>query len=85
MGIETHSSADYEFRNGELRRTRKQIPVRGLNRNHNPALKSLFKGAALLANTKPGPLQDYYQGLLAKDVKPAMDASRWRAKSPRSF
>src|SRR5216684_763216 len=35
FGIETHSSADHRYVDGELRRSKKQISIRGLNRNHN--------------------------------------------------
>ena len=43
--------------------------TRGLNRNHNPLLKSVFKGAATAATLKPGPLRDYYEASLARGVK----------------
>ena len=43
FGIETHSSAEQRFINGELRRAKKPVSIRGLNRNHNHDLKNLFK------------------------------------------
>ena len=42
--------------------------TRGLNRNHNPILKAVFKGAANAAVSKPGPLRDYYEASIARGV-----------------
>jgi hypothetical protein len=47
--------------------------TRGLNRNHQPLLKNVFKGAAMtLASTKMAahPLHQAYQRLLASGTKP---------------
>ncbi len=68
LAVVTHSSADEEFVGGKLRRRRKASLTRGLNRNHNPILKSIFKGAATGATIKPGPLRDFYQASLARGV-----------------
>ena len=43
FGIETQSSADHRSVNGQLQRAKKQTSIRGLNRNCNHDLKSLFK------------------------------------------
>ena len=43
FAIETHSSADYRKVQGQLERTKKQVSVRGLNRDCNHDLKNLFK------------------------------------------
>lgn len=72
LGIETHSSADHRYVHGQLQRSRKVISVRGLNRNGNHDLKNLFKGAAVIAASKPGPFQEFYAALLAKGMKPEM-------------
>jgi transposase len=72
LGIETHSSADHCSVHGQLERSRKAISVRGLNRNCNHDLKNLFKGAAVIAASKPGPFQEFYAALLAKGMKPEM-------------
>jgi transposase len=73
FAIEMHSSADYRSVKGELqRRTRKQISVRGLNRDCNHDLKNLFKSAATIASVKPGPFQEFYAGLVAKGMRPEM-------------
>jgi hypothetical protein len=57
---------------GKLQRNRERITVRGLNDNHNHDLKNLFKGAALSASTRPGPLYDFYGVLLEKGMRPTM-------------
>ena len=46
--------------------------MRGLNRNYNPDLKNLFKGAATQAAAQPGPLREFYSALLAKGIRPEM-------------
>ena len=72
FGITTHSSADHRCVDGTLQRTKKQISIRGLNRNHNHDLKNLFKSAATVATAKPGPFQEFYDALVAKGIKPEM-------------
>ena len=72
FGIETHSSGDYRSVEGQLRRTNRPVSIRGLNANHNHDLKNLFKGAAVVAAHKPGPLQEFYTALLAKGIRPEM-------------
>ena len=72
LGIEGHSSADHQVCNGQLQRKKKPVEVRGLNKNCNHDLKNLFKGAAVIASTKPGPFEEFYAALLAKGMRPAM-------------
>jgi hypothetical protein len=72
LAIETHDSAQYRYVAGQLQRSRKPQQLRGLNQNHNHDLKYIFKGAATRASSGTGPFQDFYQGLLAKGMKPAM-------------
>jgi transposase len=72
FGIETHSSAEYRYVEGKLQRSKKQISIRGLNRNHNHDLKNLFKSAATIAAVKAGPFQKFYDALIAKGIKPEM-------------
>ena len=72
FGIEMHSSADYRKVQGQLERTRKQVSVRGLNRDCNHDLKNLFKSAATIASVKPGPFQEFYAALVAKGMRPEM-------------
>jgi len=46
--------------------------VGGLNRNCNHDLKNLFKGAAVMASSKPGPFQEFFAALLATGMRPEM-------------
>ena len=55
-----------------MRRSQKQVSVRGLIRNHNHDLKNLFKGAATVATAKPGRFQEFSDALVAK-----ASSSRW--------
>jgi transposase len=72
LALETRSSGDFRVVGGQLVHSRKPVFVRGLNRNHNHDLKNLFKGAATTASAREGPLQTFYQGLLAKGMLPPM-------------
>ena len=72
LGLETYDSGEYHAVQGQLERSKKQATVRGLNRDYKHDLKDIFKGAAMRASTKTGPLHDFYQGLLAKGRKPTM-------------
>src|SRR6202161_4511305 len=72
LGIETSSSADHHVVKGQLERKKKPVEIRGLNRNYNHDLKNLFKGAAIVAATKPGPFAEFYAELLAKGMRPEM-------------
>ena len=57
---------------GQLERAKKPSSIRGLNRNCNHDLKNLFKGAAIVASSKPGPFQEFYTALLTKGIRPEM-------------
>ena len=72
LAIETHSSADHRYVEGQLRPSKRQVSLRGLNRNHNHDLKNIFKGAAIIAATKAGPFQEFYAALVAKGMRPEM-------------
>jgi transposase len=72
FGIQTHSSAEQRYVQGELKRAKKPASVRGLNRNHNHDLKNLFKSAATVAAAKPGPFQEFYDRLIAQGIRPEM-------------
>jgi transposase len=72
LGIETYSSADHRYVEGQLERSKKPVSIRGLNENCNHDLKNLFKGAAIIASTKPGPFQEFYADLLAKGMRAEM-------------
>jgi transposase len=72
LGVETRTSSEYVIRdNGQLERSRKKIVICGLNADHNHELKDIFKGAALTASRRPGPLQDWYTARFVRDPKTA--------------
>ena len=72
LALETRTSGEHCYIQGQLRRSKKQISIRGLNKDHNHDLKGLFKAAATRASVQPGPFQDFYQASLAKGIKPTM-------------
>ena len=72
LALETRTSGEYRYVKGQLQRSKKQISIRGLNKDHNHDLKGLFKGAATTASVRPGPFQDFYERSLAKGIKPTM-------------
>jgi transposase len=72
LAIRTSSSADYRFVDGELKRSKKSPLLRGLNTNHNHALKNIFKHAAMGASFGSGPLREFYDAQVAQGRKPAM-------------
>jgi hypothetical protein len=75
FAVETHDSGEYRYVRGKLQRNRERITVRGLSDNHNPDLKNLFKGAAISASARPGPLYDFYVALLESGLRPQTIAS----------
>jgi hypothetical protein len=72
LAVETHDSGQYRYVHGQLQRSKKPQQVRGLNQNHNHAMKEIFKSAALSATLRAGPFQDCYSGLLARGMKPEL-------------
>ncbi len=69
LAVRTWSSADHTFVAGQPVRRRRPPLTRGLNRNHNRVVKDVFNGAATAATARPGPLQDFYHGLLARGMR----------------
>jgi transposase len=72
LAVETRNSAQYRYVDGQLQRSKKPQQVRGLNQNHNHAMKQIFKSAAESATRRAGPFQDFYEGLLGKGMKPEL-------------
>jgi hypothetical protein len=68
LAVVKHSSANQVFKNGKLQRSKKAPMTRGLNRNHNPLLKAVFKGAATAAASAPGPLGEYSAASVSRGV-----------------
>ena len=43
-----------------------------MDRNHNPMLKAIFKGAANAAAARPGALHDYFEACRGRGVREEM-------------
>lgn len=71
LAVITRTSAEQEFVNGTLRKRRKVVGTRGLNQHHVPALKQVFKAAALTALQR-APFQSWYQQRLAQGLRPEL-------------
>lgn len=70
LAVVTRTSAEYEFDGPRpVRRRRRFVQTRGLNRNHNRVVKDVFKGAATAASVRAGPLQAWYQGLVTRGMR----------------
>ena len=69
FAVVTRSSADHELIDGKLHRRKRPPLTRGLNHNHNPQLKSVFKAAANAAAGKSGPFKDFFDASVARGVR----------------
>src|ERR1700690_1327991 len=72
LGLVRRGSSEYRVVEGRIVRRPKAVLPRGLNPNHRPELKEIFKSAALTAIRCPGPFQDYYQARVERGVDPAI-------------
>jgi transposase len=72
LALKTSTSGEYQIVEGQLKRSKKFLAIRGLNTNHNHDLKNIFKGAATRAAAVPGPFQEFHAGLVARGMKPTM-------------
>src|SRR6202023_1434349 len=72
LALKTSTSGEYRIVEGQLKRSKKFLAIRGLNANHNHDLKNIFKGAATRAAAVPGPFQEFHAGLVARGRKPTM-------------
>ncbi len=72
LALETRSSAEYRYVEGQLQRIKERVALRGLNKDHNHDLKSILKSAATRASGPAGPAHQFYEALLAKGMKPSM-------------
>lgn len=72
LAVVHRTTSDYEAGDGEMRRKKKNAP-RGLNRNHNPMLKDVLKGAAFDVSCRiHGALHDHYNALIASGQEPSL-------------
>lgn len=71
LGITTRSSSDWVQKDGQWVRGQR-VQTRGLNRNSNRVLKSIFKGAAttITTHSRPTPLRAAYDRLLEEGTRP---------------
>jgi hypothetical protein len=70
LAVVRRTSAEYEMDGARaVRRRRRLVQTRGLNRNHNRVVKEVFKGAATAAAARPGALQEWYAGLLMRGMR----------------
>jgi transposase len=72
LGLVRRGSAEYRLVQGRIVRRPQAVNPRGLNPNHRPELKELFKSAALTAIRRPGPFKDYYDPRAQQGVNPAI-------------
>jgi transposase len=61
LGLETRDSGEYHYVRGQVRRRKKQATIRGLNKDYNHDLESLFKGAATRASVLPALARQRHQ------------------------
>jgi transposase len=71
FAVVVHTSAERKFIDGQLVRSQKMVATRGLNKDHNPKMKEIFKSAATKARVR-GPFAAYYAGLIARGMKPEL-------------
>jgi transposase len=71
LAVVTCTSADHEVVDGVLRRSRRPIATRGLNRNHNHLLKRVFKSAATSA-CHSGPFKAAYDTRVKQGMDPSL-------------
>ena len=72
LALKSYTSGEYRFVGGQLKRSKKVLAIRGLNKNHNHDLKNIFKGAATRAAATAGPFQEFYEARIASGMKPPM-------------
>jgi len=71
LAVVTRTSADHEVVDGVMRRSRRPMATRGLNRNHNHLLKRVFKNAATSA-CHSGPFKAAYDARVAQGMDPSL-------------
>jgi transposase len=71
LSVVTHATAEYQEQDGHIVKTRKKVATRGLNWNHQPQLKQVFKGAALSALSR-AEIRAYYDQQIAQGTSAAL-------------
>jgi len=70
LAVVTKSTSDYKEVEGRIVKMQK-VSTRGLNWNHNPRLKQVFKGAAKSA-LRHAEIEAYYQRLVERGRRPSL-------------
>jgi len=70
FAVVLHDTAQFVIRSGTVVRRQRRPMSRGLNRNHNAAVKRIFKAMAKDAARRSGPFRDWYQQRLAQGLDP---------------
>lgn len=68
LAVVLHETAQFVLREGQVLRRQRRPMSRGLNRNHNAAVKRIFKDMAKDAARRPGPFQDWYRERLTEGM-----------------
>src|SRR5712691_2697500 len=71
LAVVTRTSAEHEVVDGVLRRSRRPIATRGLNRNHNHLLKKVFKSGPTSASHS-GPFKAAYDARVKQGMAPSL-------------
>jgi transposase len=72
LGLVQRGSSEYRMKEGRAVRRPHALQLRGLNPNHRPELKEIFKSAALTAIRQPGAFKNYYDARVPQGVDPAI-------------
>ena len=70
LAVRSKITGEYELLGGQIRRTKRQPLIRGLNRNYSRTLKEVFKGAAV--NVAMGAWKAHYEARIAQGTKPSL-------------
>lgn len=71
FAVVTKTTADHEVVDGSVRKRKKAVQARGLNKDYNRRLKAIFKSAATHA-CGCGVYKEYYEGLLRGGMQAEM-------------
>jgi transposase len=71
LAVVTHTSSEYDIKDGRVVRSRKPVSTRGLNRNCNRRMKDVFIGAAT-GGMRNGIYTDYVEALQKRGMRKEM-------------
>lgn len=72
LSVITRSSSDYEYTPDGLRRSRRRVMTRGLNKNANHQLKNVFKAIATALARSDTPLGDRHRERVARGMRESL-------------